>query len=52
MDGDSLARGRRAFWLTTGAGCVLGILSAGVFMMPVAVLLACAAALTPRPLIA
>ncbi|MGA8719282.1 MAG: hypothetical protein WB557_14850 [Solirubrobacteraceae bacterium] len=35
-----------------GAGCVLGILSVGVFMMPVAVLLACAAALTPRPLIA
>ncbi|MGO9498699.1 MAG: hypothetical protein ACLQA5_18605 [Solirubrobacteraceae bacterium] len=33
-----------------GVGCVLGILSVGVFMVPVAVLLACAAALTPRPL--
>jgi len=32
------------------AGCVLGILSVGVFMAPAAVLLACAAAITPRRL--
>jgi hypothetical protein len=31
-------------------GCVLGLLSVGVLMAPAAVLLACAAALTPRPI--